>query len=53
VPIAALHMSESQLKRLGVEVETHISYGVAHSVDPVGLRTGRDFVTGAFVKSCG
>lgn len=53
VPIAALHMSESQLKRLGVEVETHISYGVAHSVDPVGLRTGRDFVTGAFARSCG
>jgi phospholipase/carboxylesterase len=53
VPIAALHMSESQLKRIGIEVETHVSYGVAHTVDPVGLRTGRDFVAGAFAKNDG
>ena len=50
VPIAALHMSESELKRLGVGVTTHISYGVAHSVDPVGLRLGRDFVAKAFAR---
>lgn len=48
VPIAALHMAESELKRLGVEVTTHISYGAAHNVDPVGLRLGRDFVADAF-----
>lgn len=48
VPIAALHMSESELKRLGVDVTTHKSYGLAHSVDPVGLRLGRDFVAKAF-----
>ena len=48
VPIAALHMAESELKRLGVAVTTHISYGVAHNVDPVGLRLGRDFVADAF-----
>lgn len=51
VPIAALHMSESELTRLGVEVTTHISYGVAHSVDPVGLRLGRDFIADAFERS--
>jgi phospholipase/carboxylesterase len=51
VPIAALHMAESELKRLGVDVTTHISYGVAHSVDPVGLRLGRDFVAKAFDRS--
>ncbi|MBB6425336.1 dienelactone hydrolase family protein [Sphingopyxis sp. JAI128] len=51
VPIAALHLSESQLTRLGVEVKTHISYGVGHSVDPVGLRAGRDFVADAFARS--
>jgi phospholipase/carboxylesterase len=51
VPIAALHMSESELKRLGIDVTTHISYGVAHSVDPVGLRLGRDFVAEAFSRS--
>src|SRR3546814_4274571 len=50
VPIAALHMSESELKRLGVDVTTHVSYGVAHTVDPVGLRLGRDFVAEAFAR---
>lgn len=50
VPIAALHSAESELKRLGVQVTTHVSYGVAHSVDPVGLRLGRDFVAGAFAR---
>ena len=44
VPIAAMHMAQSELGRLGVEVTTHTSYGIAHSVDPVGLRLGRDFV---------
>lgn len=51
VPIAALHMAESQLKRLGVKVTTHTSYGIPHSVDPVGLRLGRDFVANAFKHS--
>lgn len=50
VPIAALHMSESELKRLGVEVTTHIAHGVAHTVDPVGLRLGRDFIADAFAR---
>jgi phospholipase/carboxylesterase len=47
VPVAALHDAESQLKRLGVEVKTHISPGLGHSVDPVGLRLGRYFVAKA------
>lgn len=51
VPVAALHMSESQLKRLDVEVTTHISHGVGHSVDPVGLRLGRDFVSERISRS--
>lgn len=51
VPVAALHMAESELKRLGVDVTTHISHGVAHSVDPVGLRLGGDFVAEAFDRS--
>lgn len=50
VPIAALHMSESELKRLDVDVTTHISPGVGHSVDQVGLRLGRDFVAEAFTR---
>jgi phospholipase/carboxylesterase len=48
VPIAALHIAESDLKHLGVEVTTHVSYGVAHTVDPVGLRLGRDFLAENF-----
>ncbi len=50
VPVAALHMADGELKRLGVKVTTHLSYGVAHSVDPVGLRLGRDFLAEAFVS---
>jgi phospholipase/carboxylesterase len=44
VPVAALHRAESELRRLGVAVTTHVSSGVGHSVDPVGLRLGREFV---------
>lgn len=51
VLVAALHMSESQLKHLGVNVTTYLSYGVAHNVDPVGLRLGRDFVAEGFARS--
>ena len=47
VPIAAMHRAESELKHLGVPVTTHVSYGLGHSVDPVGLRLGRDFVSHA------
>lgn len=48
VPVAALHAAESALKHLGIDVTTHVSAGVAHSVDPVGLRLGVDFVSNAF-----
>lgn len=51
VPIAAMHQAESELRHLGVKVTTHVSHGVAHSVDPVGLRLGRDFAAGAFNRS--
>lgn len=51
VPIAALHTAESELRHLGVDVTTHVSYGVAHTVDPVGLRLGRDFVAKEFARS--
>jgi phospholipase/carboxylesterase len=44
VPIAALHHAEAQLRQLGVEVTAHVSHGVGHTVDPIGLRMGGDFV---------
>lgn len=47
VPVAALHDAESRLKRLGIDVKTHISHGLGHTVDPIGLRRGRDFVAKA------
>ena len=50
VPVAALHMAESELKRLGVPVTKHVSFGVPHSVDPVGLKLGRDFVANALLE---
>lgn len=30
VPVAALHTAEAELKRAGVSVETHISFGLGH-----------------------
>jgi phospholipase/carboxylesterase len=47
VPVAALHTAKSALGHLGVEVTTHISNGVGHTVDPIGLRMGGDFVAKA------
>jgi phospholipase/carboxylesterase len=47
VPVAALHMAKSQLEHVGIDVTSHISPGVGHSVDPVGLRMGGAFVAKA------
>lgn len=47
VPVTALHAARAALETLGVDVATHISTGVGHSVDPVGLRMGGAFVAGA------
>lgn len=44
VPVAALHAAKAALERLGVDVTTHVSAGVGHTVDPVGLRLGGEFV---------
>jgi phospholipase/carboxylesterase len=48
VPVAALHTAEAELKRLEVEVTTHVSKGIEHTVDPVGLRLGCEFVRAGF-----
>ncbi|MES2493010.1 MAG: dienelactone hydrolase family protein [Pseudomonadota bacterium] len=47
VPVAAVHDAERALKLLDVDVTTHVSSGVGHSVDPVGLRLGCEFVVRA------
>jgi phospholipase/carboxylesterase len=48
VPVSALHAAEHALRRVGVNVKTHISLGLGHSVDPVGLRMGADFIASEF-----
>ena len=44
VPVSALHTAENALRRAGISVATHVSPGLGHSVDPVGLRLGVEFV---------
>lgn len=48
VPVASLHDAKRTLEQLDVSVETHLSTGVGHSVDPVGLRLGQEFVAKGF-----
>jgi phospholipase/carboxylesterase len=50
VPVAALHAAKAELDHLGIDVTTHISSGVGHSVDPVGLRMGGEFVAKALIN---
>ena len=47
VPVAALHAAKSALEKLGIQVTEHISARLGHSVDPVGLRLGGEFVATA------
>lgn len=47
VPVTALHAAKGDLQRLGVEVTTHVSQGLGHSVDPIGLRMGGEFIVKA------
>ena len=44
IPVGALHAAEQALRRAGLEVSTHVSPGIGHSVDPTGLRLGGNFV---------
>lgn len=47
VPVAALHAAKALLIKLEIQVSDHISAGLGHSVDPVGLRLGGEFVAKA------
>jgi phospholipase/carboxylesterase len=48
VPVTALHTAERELKQLDIDVTTHVSANLGHSVDPLGIRLGCEFVTKAF-----
>jgi phospholipase/carboxylesterase len=51
VPVAALHDAEQVLRKLDIEVSTHVLVGIGHSVDPMGLRLGGEFIAKAFVSA--
>ena len=51
VPVAALHAAKMELEHLGIDVTGHISPGVGHSVDPIGLRMGGEFVAKALADT--
>jgi phospholipase/carboxylesterase len=51
VPAAALAIAARELKRLGIDVRTHVSQGRGHSVDAEGLRLGAKFLGEALVSS--
>ena len=44
VPAASLDVASRALKQLGIEVRTHLSKGLGHSVDAEGLRLGAEFL---------
>ncbi|WP_454716127.1 alpha/beta hydrolase [Caulobacter segnis] len=44
LPVAALHQADAGLKALGFEVAAHVSPGLGHSLDEVGLRLGAQFL---------
>ncbi len=51
VPVSALHAAEHALRAVGLDVATHVSAGLGHSVDPVGLRLGAEFIERVFQKA--
>jgi hypothetical protein len=48
VPVGTLHASEKELKRLGVDVTSHVLSGLRHSVSTAGIRLGGKFVVKGF-----
>lgn len=44
VPFAAMGQAETELRRLGFEVDAHRAPGLGHSIDEMGLRLGGDFL---------
>jgi phospholipase/carboxylesterase len=48
IPVQALFAAATALGRAGACVQWHISGGVGHGIDPVGLDLGGQFLTMAF-----
>ena len=45
LPVEALHRAETALKALDFEIATHVSHGLGHGLDDVGLQLGARFLT--------
>lgn len=45
VPLSAYHHAHDELQRLGFPLESHVSRGLGHGVDPQGIELGAKFVT--------
>ena len=45
IPVAAMHQSEAALRASGFAVESHVSEGLGHSIDPMGLQLGGRFLS--------
>jgi phospholipase/carboxylesterase len=50
VPVSSMRSAESALATLGFEVSSHVSPGLGHSVDQLGLQLGADFVSRALTR---
>jgi phospholipase/carboxylesterase len=50
VPVASMRAAESELTKLGFAVSSHVSPGLGHSVDQIGLQLGADFVSSALLR---
>jgi phospholipase/carboxylesterase len=48
IPPQALFMSANALAGAGVPVQWHLSKGLAHGIDPVGLALAGQFLADAF-----
>jgi phospholipase/carboxylesterase len=48
IPAQALFMSAQSLAAVGVPAEWHLSQGLAHGIDPEGLKLGGEFLARAF-----
>jgi phospholipase/carboxylesterase len=48
LPVEAMYEAQTTLSSLGFEVSSHVSAGLAHSVDDVGLRLGVQFLSDNF-----
>ena len=51
LPVAALHDADTALGALGFSVSSHVSRGLAHSIDQAGLKLGETFLTGVLSDS--